>query len=104
MVVKMKQPTSRRVSLPLTEADERDLAMLRSESKYQAALQQMADVDIVHATESVTVHAVFTAGLVAIRNAAEEASYAEVALQQAVDRQSRRTQSRRRQPTWAHEE
>lgn len=104
MVAKMKQPTSRRVSLPLTEADERDLALLRSESKYQAALQKVAQIDVVHATESVTVHAVFVAGLEAIRNAAEEASYAEIALQQAIDRQSRQAQSRRRQPTWAHEE
>lgn len=102
----MSQPVVRRPNLPLTAKDEADLALLRSSAEFRRALQRMApsspDADATLG-EAVLLHAVFEAGLAAVRAAAEEEGYQALAAQYAVEGPTRRAAARRRKPAWADE-
>ncbi len=71
------QPVTRRPTLPLTSRDEADLARLRSAGPARTALAGLtslgADGEL---TEAMLLHAVFEAGLRAVREAEEAAGYA----------------------------
>ncbi len=102
----------RRPSLPLTEQDEHDLALIRtSPGQFRALVAQSKLADLVgeggyvisDLTESAIIHAVFEAGLRAVRGDAEATAYAELAQQRDNDASERRATARRRTPAWADE-
>ncbi len=102
MASRMKQTIVRRPSLPLTASDEADLTLLRNATPYQRALARLSSQDITDGseiTESVLLHAVFEAGLAAVRQLAEAEGYE----QMVADDATRRRLSRRRRPSWADE-
>jgi hypothetical protein len=99
--------TIRRSSLPLTERDLADLDKIRNTPSERAALEDLASVSFApegrSEAESVFLHAVLLAGIRAVRERAEEASYeADAAAYEAEDAERRATAHRRR-PTWAAE-
>ena len=97
---------TRRPSLPLTAQDESDLDLIRSSPTYQRALEELGGGEQGEAgslSEGALLHAVFAAGLDAIRLAAAEAGYAELAVQRVADAAAHRAENRRRRPTWANE-
>ncbi|WP_030529644.1 hypothetical protein [Phycicoccus jejuensis] len=107
MATRMQGKVIRRPSLPLTAQDEIDLGLIRTSPSHQRALEQLgADIhdDAASMSESALLHAVFEAGLGAVRAAAAEAGYAELAQQLEADSLERRDISRRRRPRWADEE
>lgn len=103
MRTRLRAPVVRRSSLPLTERDEHDLALLRSSAPQRAALGRLSGEPLAPAdlSEAALLHAVFEAGLAAVREASEDAAYAELAAQQADEDTARRTEARRRRPSWA---
>lgn len=105
MATRIKQSTVRRPSLPLTEADERDLDLLRTSPVYRRALDEVSpDASLADAgelTESALLHAVLEVGLATIRENALDAGYEELARQR---EGSQRRVSRRRRPDWADED
>jgi hypothetical protein len=106
MASRMNQTVVRRPSLPLTPADEADLALLKQAAAYQRALARLSSQDIppgAEVTESVLLHAVFEAGLAAVRQLAEADGYEQMAADSAADDATRRRLSRRRRPSWAAE-
>ena len=106
MASRMSQTVVRRPSLPLTAADEADLALLKHTSTYQRALARLSSQDIpdgTEVTESVLLHAVFEAGLAAVRQLAEAEGYEQLASDSAAEDATRRRLSRRRRPVWADE-
>lgn len=103
MASRMTEPVIRRPSLPLTAKDELDLDQIRRSPSFQRALSEVAGSLPAGASESVLLHAVFTAGLEAVRRAAAEAGYAELAEQYRAGAEDRRAIQRRRQPQWADE-
>ena len=104
MARRLDQAVVRRPSLPLTAADEAQLAALRETASYRTALARLSrqefpdDGDV---RESVLLHAVFEAGLAAIRQLAEAEGYEQLASEYAADDATRRRLSRRRRPAWA---
>src|SRR5258708_40122591 len=106
MSQKLNQATERRAPLPLTARDIEDLASLRMPSPEGEALSDLADVSLAdEVSEALLLHAVFTAGLRAIREAAEAHGYAQLAIQQespgeTADRQAISD----RRPPWADED
>jgi hypothetical protein len=90
---------ARRLPVPLTERDEYELAVLRSE--YQPLIQQMLGVPD-SPSDAALVHAVFDLGLQQIREARRNAAYAALAATYD-DRTSRRV-ARRRRPLSADDE
>lgn len=105
MSTRMHTPVVRRPSLPITERDERDLVLLRGSEAHRAVLERMTGQPVTSGdvSESVLLHAVFEAGLIAVRSAIEDAAYAALAAEQAAEAPERRAQARRRRPTWADE-
>lgn len=104
MARRMNQTVVRRPSLPLTAADEADLAVLRQESAYQRALATLSRQPMPESgevRESVLLHAVFAAGLAAVRQLAESEGYEQLAADYEADDADRRKLSRRRKPAWA---
>ncbi len=104
MARRIPQPVARRVSLPLTEQDERELARLRHDPTYRAVLASLAaaDAEITgDITESVLLHTLLRIGLTAVETAAQQAGYDELAADYQLD--DRRRVARRRQPSWAGE-
>lgn len=100
MATRMRAPIVRRPSLPLTEQDERDLALIRESPAHRHALAQVSGApDDAELSEAAVLHSVFEAGLGVIHEAALEAGYAELA--QAWE--GSRDQARRRRPGWADE-
>ena len=100
--------TVRRPSLPLTERDLADLDTIRNSPSERAALEDLASVTFSAGgrseAESAFLHAVLLAGIRAVRERAEAASYeADAAAYDAEDTE-RRAAARRRQPTWAGED
>jgi hypothetical protein len=88
----------RRPSLPLTEQDERDLAMLREASEYREALTRISGEEFDERTsEGVLLHAVFEAGLQCVRESAERSGYAALAADER-EQVERRAIARRRAP------
>jgi hypothetical protein len=82
MARRLDQAVVRRPSLPLTAADEAQLAALRETASYRSALARLSrqefpdDSDV---RESVLLHAVFEAGLAAVRQLAEAEGYEQLA-------------------------
>jgi hypothetical protein len=100
--------TIRRPSLPLTERDVADLDKIRNSPAERAALEDLASVTLAAGgrseAESAFLHAVLLAGIRAVGERAEEASYeADAAAYQAEDTE-RRAIARRRRPPWAGED
>lgn len=104
-MTRMRVAPVRRLSLPLTEHDERELHLLRTSAAHREALGRLIGESVVRtdASEAALIHAVFEAGLAAVREATEEAGYAELAAQQASELAARRAESRRRRPSWAED-
>jgi hypothetical protein len=101
----MSQRVVRRPNLPLTEADEADLAHIRRSPASRAALRRyLGNVNPASATEAAFLHALLQAGMDAVQRDAADAGYAELALQQQHDARQRRQDARRRRPSWADEE
>lgn len=101
MAQRLTHPVSRRVSVPLTEQDELDLARLSTDPVYREALARVVANEQLtgSVTESVVLHAVLRAGIDAVESAAQQAGYDELAADYQVD--NRRRVARRRQPSWA---
>jgi hypothetical protein len=100
--------TIRRPSLPLTERDVADLDKIRNSPAERAALEDLASVTFAAGgrseAESAFLHAVLLAGIRAVHERAEEASYqADAAAYQAEDTE-RRAVARRRRPPWTSED
>ncbi|WP_349828054.1 hypothetical protein [Brevibacterium litoralis] len=94
--------TTVRKSLPMSERDLVDLAALRTSPDRRAALSAASGVDLAaDASDAAILHAVWEAGLAAVRARVEEDGYAEMAVQQDVS--SRRAAARRRRQSWADE-
>ena len=104
MARRIPQPVARRVSLPLTEQDERELARLRHDPAYREVLAGLAGADAEitgDITESVLLHTLLRLGLTAVDSAAQQAGYDELAADYQLD--DRRRVARRRQPSWSGE-
>jgi hypothetical protein len=106
MVTRMRTHAARRPSLPLTEQDEQALELIRTSPAYRSALTRLSG-EVAEATtgmsEAALLHAVFEAGLDAIRLAAQESGYAALAAEQSTNAEFRRAAARRRRPSWADE-
>jgi hypothetical protein len=106
MATRLNEPAKARKSLPLTERDLADLERLRAETPERAALSDLTGVAIESVTEAALLHMIFTAGLGAIREKAEERAYEAAAADRRASREadeSRRI-ARRRRPGWADED
>ncbi len=100
--------TIRRPSLPLTARDVAELDKIRNSPSGRAALEDLASVTFAAGgrseAESAFLHAVLLAGIRAIRERAEEASYAADAAAYQAEDTERRAIARRRRPPWAGED
>ena len=107
MAIRLNQPAKARKSLPLTERDLADLERLRGQTPEREALADLAGVVVVEGvTEAALLHMIFTAGLRAIQEKAEELAYASAAADRLASGEadeSRRI-ARRRRPSWADED
>ncbi|MDP1720225.1 MAG: hypothetical protein Q8L08_04405 [Candidatus Nanopelagicaceae bacterium] len=107
MAPRIQAPVVRRTSLPLTEQNERDLSKIRESPSYQIALEQLSGTRIVKVkmSEAALLHAIFEAGIAAVRQKAELASYAEIASSLSeVELKQHRDESRSRRPSWSEDE
>jgi hypothetical protein len=107
MASRIKSPVSRRTSLPLTETNEIDLSLLLESSSYQAALEKLTGTKIVdqEISSSALLHAIFEAGMAAVKKTAELEGYAQIASGiSSASTEQKRKEARRRRPTWANEE
>jgi hypothetical protein len=107
MTARLNQPARARKSLPLTERDLADLERLRAQTPERDALSDLAGVAVVEGvTEAALLHMIFTAGLRAIREKAEELAYASAAADRLTsgEAQEIRRTARRRRPAWADED
>ncbi len=107
MATRISSPVQRRTSLPLTEANESDLSALLESSSYQLALEKLTGTKIVdqEISSSALLHAIFEAGMAAVKKTAELEGYAQIASKISVaSTQQKRKEARRRRPTWAEEE
>ena len=106
MTARLNQPAKARKSLPLTERDLADLERLRAQTPERDALSDLAGVVVVEGVaEAALLHMIFTAGLRAIREKAEELAYASAAADSLASGEAReiRRIARRRRPAWADE-
>ena len=104
MASRMIEPVVRRPSLPLTAVDEAELVRLRESEDHRRALAMLVPggpSPVEQVTEAVLLHAVFEAGLAAVRSRAEEEGYRQLADDYADQGSTRRRMSRRRTPAWA---
>src|SRR5881227_809207 len=91
-----------RKSLPLSERDLHDLAVLRGSEAHRRALSQLVHVVVTErSSEAVTLQAVLEAGLKAVAQQVEAEGYARIAAE--ASRENRQTVARRRRPSWADE-
>jgi ectoine hydroxylase-related dioxygenase (phytanoyl-CoA dioxygenase family) len=107
MTARLNQPAKARKSLPLTERDLADLERLRAQTPERDALSDLAGVVVVEGVaEAALLHMIFTAGLRAIREKAEELAYASAAADRLAsgEAQEIRRIARRRRPAWADED
>ena len=107
MATRLNQPARARKSLPLTERDLADLERLRGQTPERDALADLAGVVVVEGvTEAALLHMIFTAGLRAIREKAEELAYASAAADRLASGEANeiRRIARRRRPSWADED
>lgn len=94
--------TTTRKSLPLSSRDLRDLTALRRSPAHRAVLADLAGTPVSEASsEAALLHAVWEAGLQAVRERVEDAGYAELAAER--DTATLKAVARRRRPTWADE-
>jgi hypothetical protein len=108
MATRLQARVTRRSSLPLTEQDDLALTRIRTSEIYRTALQALSTpsggvVPESELSEAALLHAVFEAGLDAIRLSAQEAGYALLAHERTASAPERRAESRRRPPSWADE-
>ena len=107
MTTRITSPVQRRTSLPLTERNESDISTLLESSAYQRALEQLSGTKIIdqEISTSALLHAVFEAGMSAVKASAEMEGYSQIAegISKANPHQQRKD-ARRRSPTWSHEE
>lgn len=107
MATRMSSPSVRRPSLPLTAKDDADLEVLRTSPAHRRALEILApsapaaDDEV---SEAVLLHAVFEAGLAAVRRSAEEEGYAQLAADYVSPPEDRRRMARRRTPVSSGDE
>jgi hypothetical protein len=101
MSTRLNQQTVRRAGLPLTERDLADLEAIRNAPEREA-VGRAADTELPSGdlTEAALLHAVFTAGLRALRRAMDDAGYAQLADDDEYMDEMRRI-ARRRRPGWA---
>jgi hypothetical protein len=111
VATRLNQPAKARKSLPLTERDLADLERLRGHTPERDALAALAGVAVETVTEAALLHMIFTAGLQAIREKAEEAAYASAAADRLTSGEAARSEAaehrrmaRRRRPAWADED
>ena len=107
MTARLNQPAKARKSLPLTERDLADLERLRAQTPERDALSDLAGVVVVEGVaEAALLHMIFTAGLRAIREKAEELAYASAAADRLASGEADdiRRIARRRRPSWADED
>jgi ectoine hydroxylase-related dioxygenase (phytanoyl-CoA dioxygenase family) len=107
MTARLNQPAKARKSLPLTERDLADLERLRAQTPERDAPSDLAGVVVVEGVaEAALLHMIFTAGLRAIREKAEELAYASAAADRLAsgEAQEIRRIARRRRPAWADED
>jgi hypothetical protein len=102
----MTGPTVRRSSLPLTERDEQELALLRESTTHRNMVAQLNAVSTFSkdVSEAVMLHTVFEIGLRTVREALEEKGYAELAKQQAEEEPNKHATARRSRPSRAGDE
>jgi hypothetical protein len=105
MASRLKATVVRRPSLPLTEADELELTRIKESPQVREALGYLIDVPFGEGpvSEAALLHAVFEAGLGAVRGTIEDAGYAMIAREQARESLEQQAFARRRLPTWADE-
>lgn len=107
MATRITSPVQRRTSLPLTETNESDLSALLESSSYQLALEKLTGTKIVdqEISSSALLHAIFEAGMAAVKKTAELEGYAQIASGISLaSTQQKRREARRRRPTWVDEE
>ena len=106
MATRLNEPAKARKSLPLTERDLADLERLRGQTPERDALSDLAGVVVEGATEAALLHMIFTAGLRAVREKAEEFAYASAAAERLTSGEAEeiRRIARRRRPAWADED
>ena len=106
MATRLNQPAKARKSLPLTERDLADLERLRGQTPERDALADLAGIEVESVTEAALLHMIFTAGLRAIREKAEERAYASAAADRLAGGEAaeNRRIARRRRPAWADED
>lgn len=103
--IRVNQPTARRTPLPLTARDLEDLQKLREPTPEREALNRLTGTPLAdEVSEALLVHAVFVAGLRAIREAAEERAYAEAAGDKWESAEDDYRIARRRRPSWPDED
>ena len=107
MATRITSPVQRRTSLPLTKRNENDISVLLESSTYQRALEQLSGVKIIgrEVSTSALLHAIFEAGLSAVKSSAELEGYSQIA--EGISKaslQQRRKEARRRRPSWSEEE
>ena len=105
MATRFDQPVVRRPALPLTERDERDLALLRSDTPEREALMRLAGVSVPSSvSEGLLLHMLLEIALLRVHEEVEAAGYAELARQRAAAETDRRAVARRRPPSWVDDE
>lgn len=106
MAIRTGSAIVRRASLPLTATDESDLAKVRDSAAYHRALAALvgSEIDPSTTSEASSIHAIFTAGLLALRDEVERQGYAQMAQERQPEATERRALARRRPPSWTAEE
>lgn len=93
---------STRKSLPLSERDVRELALMRGSLAHRAALSRLADTDVAQdSSEAALLHAVMEAGINAVARQVEAEGYTQMA--EEMEAAGRQAVARRRRPAWADE-
>jgi hypothetical protein len=99
--MKVEKPT--RKSLPITSRDGNDLRTLRGSATHRVALSDLAGEVVTDASSDAAVlHAVWEAGIRAVRERVEDEGYTEMA--KGRDVHTGRAAARRRRPAWADDE
>lgn len=104
---RLTEPAKTRKSLPLTDRDLADIALLRQDSPERDALFELAGIMVTDSVaEAALLRMVFEAGLRAIREKAEEKAYDTAAQDRRASGMSdeARRIARRRRPAWASED
>ena len=101
---RLNQPTERRTPLPLTARDLADLERLKQPGPAREALGSLAETSLAgEVSEALLVHAVFIAGLRAVREAAEERAYMDAGNEKWESAGEDYQAARRRRPAWVDE-